>query len=74
MNDRVGVACDGFVYVAKGDKSIRGQAEKYGFSCMPWMAKGSEGAVLYKNEVTDPSHPSSATTRCRARSSVGGGS
>ena len=54
-DDQFKVADDGFVYVAIGDKSLRRQAERRGYTFMPWLIKGRTGVVIYRNLVTDPS-------------------
>lgn len=54
-DDQFKVAADGFVYVALGDEGTRRQAEKRGYTFMPWKIKGRTGVIIYRNLVTDPS-------------------
>ncbi len=58
-DDQFKVAGDGFVYVAIGDKGLRRQAEKRGYTFMPWLIRGRTGVVIYRNLVTDPSYAGS---------------
>ena len=53
-DDQFKVADDGFVYVAIGDKGVRRQAERRGYTFMPWLIKGRTGVVIYRDLVTDP--------------------
>lgn len=54
-DDQFKVASDGFVYVAIGDEGIRRQAEKRGYTFMPWRIEGRTGVLIYRNLVTEPS-------------------
>jgi len=58
-DDQFKVASDGFVYLAIGDKGIRRQAERRGYTFMPWLIRGQTGAVIYRNMVTAPSYAGS---------------
>ena len=58
-DDQFKVASDGFVYLAIGDKGIRRQAERRGYTFMPWAIRGRTGAIIYRNLVTDPSYAGS---------------
>jgi hypothetical protein len=51
------VAKDGFIYLAIGADRMRARAQQGGYNFMPWKAKLRKAFILYRNLLTNPSHP-----------------
>ena len=50
------LATDGYIYLVKGDDSLRGKAAQNGYNYMPWKADKQQAVILYRNMLTIPQY------------------